>query len=394
MPCIWPNQKTLLWILPAMPPDASSARILFLQPTSFLGGAEKSAVELAAALSRRGFNIRFVMGGGGPVLQMAESSFAVDRVDFPYVSRLRFTGLAEHAAAGRLPETAGAVRRLRGLARNSSLVYANGAQALIYAALSCCGVPYVYHARDILKASRLAKLAARNAVVSIAVSDFVRGGLIAAGLSPVSVHTIHNGIDVSYYRSLTDRSGAKAALGLPQDAPCVLWMGSMISWKRPELFIDVAAALRSRASFVMVGGAHLPRDGPYERRVKRLAAEAGVTALSTVPDPRPFYAAADLFVSTSVDEPFGRVLVEAMVAGVPVAATASGGKPEIIESGVTGILVPPDDASALATAVRELLSSPADAETLAAAARTRAESCFTIDRCADGVVAVLRNVLA
>src|SRR6185295_18576369 len=96
-----------------------------------------------------------------------------------------------------------------------------------------------------------------------------------------------------------------------------------------------------------------------------------------VPD---LLAAADVLVSPSDNEPFGRVLAEAGAAGVPVVATQSGAKEEIVEDGETGYLTPPGDAKALAEATLKLLRAPQQREAMGASARVRVAKLFGVRR--------------
>jgi glycosyltransferase involved in cell wall biosynthesis len=101
----------------------------------------------------------------------------------------------------------------------------------------------------------------------------------------------------------------------------------------------------------------------------------------------------DLVVSASHYESFGRTLVEAMAAARPVVATAVGGVPEIIDDGVTGLLVPPHDPSALASGVARLLSDPALRARMGRAGREHASRHFGVDVCAERVLSVYSEVV-
>jgi glycosyltransferase involved in cell wall biosynthesis len=104
-------------------------------------------------------------------------------------------------------------------------------------------------------------------------------------------------------------------------------------------------------------------------------------------------AACDVVVHASVlAEPFGRVLVEAMLAGRPVVATRAGGVPEVVTDGETGVLVPPGDARALTEALDALRRDPARVAQLARRGATHARSSFSRDAMLAGVTGVLAEV--
>jgi glycosyltransferase involved in cell wall biosynthesis len=105
------------------------------------------------------------------------------------------------------------------------------------------------------------------------------------------------------------------------------------------------------------------------------------------------YAKADLFVLPSRRESFGLVLAEAMAAGLPVIATQVGAIPEVVKDGETGILVPPEDPSALANAVSDLLDHPRVMKDMGTRGRERAEKHFTWDKVAQRVVRTYHQIL-
>lgn len=106
-----------------------------------------------------------------------------------------------------------------------------------------------------------------------------------------------------------------------------------------------------------------------------------------------YYAQADLFVLPSRRESFGLVLAEAMACGVPVVATTAGAIPEVVEDGVTGLLVPPDDPEALAQAITSLLSDPDRMKAMGTRGKARVEKHFTWDKVAERMIEGYHKVL-
>jgi glycosyltransferase involved in cell wall biosynthesis len=132
--------------------------------------------------------------------------------------------------------------------------------------------------------------------------------------------------------------------------------------------------------------------GPRLPRYQALAADLGVAQhvrfLGFVEhqDMPRHYQQAGVFVLPSRRESFGLVLAEAMACGLPVVATKVGAIPEVVEDGVTGVLVPPDDPEGLASAITALLNDPQTMRAMGTRGRQRAETCFTWDLVAKRVI--------
>lgn len=236
----------------------------------------------------------------------------------------------------------------------------------------------------------------RRACRIIAVSKALRDSLVSAeGLRPESVTVIYNGIKPC---RPADRSADIRAFrevhGVPADALVVGVIGRMVPVKGYDVLLDAArrlAATRPDVWFVLVG------HGPQLKTLRRLAVELGIEGRVVFPgfsrDLELFFRLFDVFVFPSLREPFGIVLLEAMSAGTPVVASRSGGAPEIVEDGVTGLLVPPGDAAALAAAVERVLADKDLAESLAGAAAEAVGKRFSLDVMTERTEVVYRECL-
>jgi glycosyltransferase involved in cell wall biosynthesis len=187
-------------------------------------------------------------------------------------------------------------------------------------------------------------------------------------------HVVHSLPPSASLPSAEEARRTRRALGIG-DGPLVLYAGKRSLGKGTPILL--AALDRIRAE---VPGVRFAFAGKGEIAMPR---RDDVRALGVLSHAQlfPLYRAADLVVSPSVwPEPMSRVIVEAMHFGRPVVATAVGGSPEAVADGVTGRLVPKNDAAALADAVVALLRDPAGRERMGATARERAAAVFSEDK--------------
>jgi glycosyltransferase involved in cell wall biosynthesis len=175
--------------------------------------------------------------------------------------------------------------------------------------------------------------------------------------------------------------------------------GRISPWKGQDVFIRAAAMLRAEfpdARFELIG-APLFAEKEYEKSLhelcRELAVESVVVFHGFVSGIGSILEKMDLVVHASISgEPFGQVIIEGMAAGKAVVATNGGGVPEIVQDGVTGLLVPMGDAEAMAQAIRILLRDPERRLRMGARGRDRVMQNFTIDITARKVEAVYREL--
>ena len=380
-------------------------RILFVDHAAVLGGAELSLLDIAEAhrdlasvalfedgpfreaLEQRGVSV-VVLGGGSALRSIKKGSVV--------------------PGAGALMGVLFTARQLRHLAAGAAVLYANSPKSMIVSVLASIGTrtPVVWHLRDILGRDHFSRLNIRASILLanravarvIANSQATADAFIAAGGDPARVRVVHNGIDSGPFDALpaTARGDTRTSLGIPQDAFVIGSFSRLHPWKGQHVLLDAIAGIPAVHALV-VGGALFSGDDAYEAALRTrssappLAGRVHLTGSRR--DVSALMSACDVIVHTSVlPEPFGRVLVEAMLARRPVIAADAGGVREIIRRDVTGLLVPPGDASALATAIQHVRADPALVAALVDAGAADARARFSRDSMLRGVDAVLDDI--
>jgi L-malate glycosyltransferase len=203
--------------------------------------------------------------------------------------------------------------------------------------------------------------------------DFLRDGMPAE-----RTHTIYNGIDFS--RLEGGGGDLRPQLGIAPDAVVIASAGSLIRRKGQDVLIRAFAAMvPGRDIHLLIAG-----DGPDRAAYEALAVELGVRArvhfLGHSDAVQAVYRASDIIALASRAEAFGLVLAEAGYFALPAVATTVGGIPEVVEDGVTGLLVPPDDPGTLAAALVRLVDDPEQRRSFGLAAKARAERMFSVEQ--------------
>ncbi len=216
----------------------------------------------------------------------------------------------------------------------------------------------------------------------ITVSEAVRQDLLRLGIgNPERLRVVPLGLDLEPFLQCETRRGQlRAELGV-SDAPLVGIIARLVPIKRHEDFLAAAAARASRlpnCRFLVVGDGEL-RVG-LEDRARALGLDGRIHFLGWRGDLPRIYADLDLVVLTSANEGLPVSLIEAMAAARAVVATRVGGVPDLVEDGVTGLLVPPKDPVALAEAMVALLSDPDRRQAMGDAGRKRVYPAYSAER--------------
>jgi glycosyltransferase involved in cell wall biosynthesis len=347
-----------------------------------IGGAEQHLLALLPALRERGVDARFLSLDGG--LDAERFHRALEDRDVPF----RRVPIGPDLSPRLARDVLRAVR-----AESPDLLHTHMVHADVYGSVAAHALrtPFVStrHNDDryLLGPFRYVDRAFMHGVRRIvAISDAVRAFHVEAGLPADRLVTVHYGLDEA--PSLPSELTPEAA-GVPPDVPLVLAIGRLIEQK------DHVTLLRA---FADVPGAWLAilGWGPLEERTKALAVELGLADRVVVPgrvEPRDWLRRADVFAHTSRWEGFGIVLLEAMLAGLPVVATRVSAIPEIVADRETGLLADAGDAAAIAGHLRDLLADETLRRRLGDAGRARAQAEFSVAAMADRTVEVYRQAL-
>lgn len=204
---------------------------------------------------------------------------------------------------------------------------------------------------------------------------------------------MYNGIDSQAFRTQADGQAVRREFGLASDTPVVGCVGQLIPWKGQDDFLRVAAKVVSAipgARFLIVGQeveSHRSFRSSLEALALTLGVRDHVIFTGFRQDAASLLASMDVFLHCAVEpDPLPRVILEAMALGKPIVATDTGGIPEMIEEGRTGLLAPDRDVESLAKATISLLSDGELARRIGRAARERVREHFSLSQHADAVM--------
>ena len=246
----------------------------------------------------------------------------------------------------------------------------------------------------------LAKYFGRGLDAIICISQAVRDTMTAAGADFGNLRTIHNGLDPDEVRPQVPAAMVRDRLAIPPGADVIVMLGNLKAWKGQETVVRAVDRVRRSRPLVrcLLVGDTAVADRPFEEGLRRLVTELGVDSHivfagyhQNVAD---FVLLADVVVHASIrPEPFGRVVLEAMACRKPVIASLGGGVTEIVDHGRTGLLFPPGDDQALASAILELLGDRDRAVRMGEAGYVRLLERFNISQNVEATEATYDRVL-
>lgn len=362
-------------------------KILFLDQSGKPGGAELCLIDIAKPYRDSCLVGLFADGTFKQLLE--DRQIPVQVLAAKAIEVRKESSLAK--GLGSLGQLIPLINRVATLSRNYDLIYANTQKALVVGAIASfiSRRPLVYHLHDILSLDhfsatnrRIAVTLANRAVLVIANSQASQEAFIAAGGRKDIVEFVYNGFDLAAYQQPSAAATIKQQLGIDESKFLVGHFSRLSPWKGQHILLEALTSCPENVIALLVGDALFGEqdyvqqlhaqvaDLKLEHRVKFLGFRDDVTSLMT---------ACDLVTHTStVAEPFGRVIVEAMLCGTPVIATQAGGAQELVTSGQTGWLVAPGNATELATAIKECIERPKQSDSMAIAAKLQATQRFDV----------------
>lgn len=385
-------------------------RIAYVDQALDIGGAEQSLTELVPLLDLRHYEPVLLHGAGARWVEAPELA-GVRRVPVFYPSPI-LEAKREDLKAGWLgswqlvaaaPRVSRALRRAV-RAEGIDLVHTNALKSHLLAGLAARFPrrPLVWHVRDILTepGARDWLLSAARALrpYVIAISEAV-AEQFAPLRDRLQVRVIYNGVPLERFAPGPPPAGLRAELGLREDDEVIAVVGRLTPWKGHETLLEAVRLIRAghpRARLLVVGAVAFWEQA-YEEQLKQKARELAVDDITVWTgfrsDVADILRLCDVFVLPSVNEPFGRALIEAMAVGKPVIGTRSGGVPEVVKEGQSGLLVEPRNPAALAVTLDRLLGEPSLAADMGHGALERANRYFCVKRAAREVQEVYQELL-
>jgi glycosyltransferase involved in cell wall biosynthesis len=378
--------------------------VLVVHSSAELYGSDKSLLDFAR-LHPTHMALTVVLPEDGPLVPALRACGA--EVVVGEVCKLQRAMLSPAGLWRLLRSVAGSMRFMRALHRRRrfQLVYSNTV-AILGGALFArrYGLPHVWHVREIVAGSPALSLLFRKLVRGLSLRAICNSNETLAWIADgghagaARYLSVWNGVDVT--TQVVDREAARRSLGAAPGEVLFVLVGRINAWKGQQLLVRAFAALVRQGAaghvgvrLAIVGSAFVGQE-QWEQQLQAAVAASGCADQIGVhafrSDVDAVWAAADVVVVPSTDpEPFGRVAVEAMAFARPVIAAAHGGLVEIVQHGVTGLLVPPRDAPALTRGMAALAANPSLRAAMGQAGLARQRAVFSAQGYADRVGAVL-----
>jgi glycosyltransferase involved in cell wall biosynthesis len=399
-------------------------KILYLNSSSQLGGAERNLIDVIIAVQKQDPSIEItvlITAPDGPlVTELMLLDIKVVLLELPQkIAQLGDSGLkAGGNKLARILKLAqnftfvGELMSYRSQLRQKiveiapDLIHSNGMKTHLLAASLGLNLPLIWHLHDFISSRSLIKyllkLFVGKVTVAIAISRSIADDWQTV-FPQLPIELIYNAIDIYHYRSTV----SEPIIGKPDRQVKVGLVATYAFWKGHDIFIQAIGQivkqqpnLKSQVKFYIIGGAIYQTDRSQHSRIslQQLARDVDVEDwLEFIDFQRDIvssYNMLDIVVHASTQpEPFGRTIVEAMACEKAVIVADAGGAAELFTHHQDALGVPPGNPEALATAILELIRSPAKRVALGTAGRKTAIDRFALDRLGREAIALYQKIL-
>ncbi|MBL7196675.1 MAG: glycosyltransferase [Candidatus Omnitrophica bacterium] len=351
----------------------SKFRILYVENFSeIIGGGQISLLALLEKLDKELFNPIVVCPSRGSLPEaLKRLNIEIKIIEMHRLKRFSILNVVK------------SILRIRKLIRekNIDLIHSNGSRACFYAGIAARleRIPLVWHVRIADSDGLLDRFLAGLSTQIIAISDAVNRRFGWMKNRESKVKTIYNGIDLARFNPSLSGEKIRKEFGLALQTPLVGTVGRLDWYKGHQYFLKAARKVVDNipeCCFLIVGDGEKRKE--LEELTKELNLNKSVIFTGNREDIPQILVSLDLFILSSVSEGFGRSAAEAMACAKPVVATKAGGLSEVVEDGVTGLLISPADPTALSKAIVIMLKNKDESQKMGLAGRRRAENLFEI----------------
>jgi len=374
--------------------------ILFLDQSGKLGGAELCLTDIAHYFSKTSL-VGVFSEGSFPTL-LRQKSIPITVLSQQALQVQKTSGLL--IGLGSLNRLLPLIAKVTRLSKNYDLIYANTQKALVVGAIASLlsRRPFVYHLHDIVSPAHFSKTnqrlivtLANRAALIIANSQASRDAFIAAGGRSDTVHVVYNGFRLDRYQPTTTPPPLQT---LNLEGKFVVGHFSRLApWKGQHILLQALSYCPDDVVALLVGDALFGEHdyvAELHRLVEQLNLQNRVHFLGFQADvPQLMYGCNLVAHTSTAPEPFGRVIVEAMLCGRPVVAAAAGGVTELVQHGQNGWLFLPGDEYKLANIINDCRTNPAKAAQISTYAQSEAQSRFNLDVTNQAIHQLLTQIL-
>jgi glycosyltransferase involved in cell wall biosynthesis len=357
---------------------------LFIHGITEIGGAERDLLAMLDRLPRRGFHPLVVCPGTGPLTkELVRRGVEV-----------RFASMPAWQKLFAYPQRAAAVLALRMIITEvrPMLLHVNDIwwvpQTLRAAARA--QIPIVAHVRQEIEPRKARRYELDEVDLVLPVSCQIQQSLEKGGVLPERLQILYSGVDLSRVLVQDDGREVRRRFGIPADALVLGTVANPFARKGYGVMLRALPAILAsftNVHYLIVGSGDVAYEARLRAMVMDLRLEGRVHFAGFQVSVYPYLAAMDVYVHPALMEGFGIAVLEAMAMRKPVVATTTGGLPEIVQDGTTGVLVAPNEPDALARAIVGLLQDSTRRVSMGREGRNRVETLFTVEAMMDRLIA-------